>query len=503
MRNSVLAVAPLLLAALQPAPGAAQNEPLSVIDWVQRAPDTPATLPSEAPDGEGRGQPPPVQVSPLDGGEDTLIGLVPSRVTGLSETLWTGSDPERLHDMLLALPTPRLPAAQSLLYALLLTEARGPGNDQREADLFSLARIRTLMRLGALEPAAALAEQAGVTRDAAHFAAYLDIALLTGEEDAACTTLEAAPHLAPDMAHRVFCAVRTGDWALAALLFDSGRAIGVFEPGMEAVLERFLDPELADELSPLPAPLPAEQSPLLFRLHEALGEPLPTQRLPRAYAVADLRDLAGWKAQLEAAERLAQAGALPANRLLGLYTQRRAAASGGIWDRVQAIQRLDTAIAAGSADAVEKTLPDAWDAMREAGLASPFATLFAESATALPLQGLAREIARDMRFITPETGAGLPVASGPLPVLRVKANHPLADAVARGFDGPVARPDLETLATRDRKGEALLRTLALLEAGAAGDPASLSAALSTLRVLGQERTARRAAAEVLVLGPFS
>ena len=48
-------------------------------------------------------------------------------------------------------------------------------------------------------------------------------------------------------------------------------------------------------------------SPLLFRLHEAIGEPLPTGALPRAYAVADLRDLAGWKPQLEAAERLAVA----------------------------------------------------------------------------------------------------------------------------------------------------------------------------------------------------
>ena len=56
-------------------------------------------------------------------------------------------------------------------------------------------------------------------------------------------------------------------------------------------------------------------TPLLFRLHEAIGEPLPTGNLPRSYAVADLRDLAGWKPQLEAAERLAVTGALPANRL--------------------------------------------------------------------------------------------------------------------------------------------------------------------------------------------
>lgn len=502
MRNSVLAVPTLLLAALQPAPAAAQAEPLSVIDWVQRAPAMVAPPPLTRPGGD-RPLTPSVTVAPLDDGDTSLIGLVPSRVTGLSETLWTGSDPGRLHDLLLGLPTPRLPAAQSLLYALLLTEAQGPGNDRREADLFTLARIRTLMRMGALEPAAALAEQAGVTRDAAHFAAYLDIALLTGEEDAACAVLATAPHLAPDIAHRIFCAVRGGDWALAALLFDNGRALGLLEPGMEAVLERFLDPELADELSPLPAPLPADQSPLLFRLHEALGEPLPTRRLPRAYAVADLRDLAGWKAQLEAAERLTQAGALSPNRLLGLYTERRPAASGGIWDRVRAVQRLDTALATGSADAVEKTLPDAWDAMRDAGLASALATLFADGLGALPLQGLAREIARDMAFILPESGAQAPVGSTPLPVQRAKAGHPLADAVARGLGGTVARPGIGEMAARDRKGEELLRTLALLEAGAAGDPASLSAALDTLRALGQERTARRAAAEVLVLGPFS
>ena len=53
-----------------------------------------------------------------------------------------------------------------------------------------------------------------------------------------------------------------------------------------------------------------------------------------AFAQADMRDNTGWKAQLEAAERLARNGVLDPNQLLGLYTEEKAAASGGVWDRV-------------------------------------------------------------------------------------------------------------------------------------------------------------------------
>ena len=66
--------------------------------------------------------------------------------------------------------------------------------------------------------------------------------------------------------------------------------------------------------------------------------------LPLAFAHAELRDTAGWKSQIESAERLARAGVIAPNVLLGLYTERLPAASGGVWDRAAAFQRFESAL---------------------------------------------------------------------------------------------------------------------------------------------------------------
>jgi hypothetical protein len=496
MRNEVIRFAALAIALWSAGDGRAQDEPLSVIDWVQRSPDArPEAPPAAEP---AAALPPDVRVDPLDGQPTELVGLVPARVTGLPETLWQNSLSPHVEARLAALPHLRVPAGQALLYALLLTEAYPPRERGPADDLFTVARIRTLLRLGALDPAAALAEQAGVDRDPAHFAVYMDVALLSGSEDEACAVLSARPYLAPDLATRIFCAIRAGDWALAALLFDTGRALDAFSPNLAAALERFIDPEFADGADALPAPLPEEISPLLFRLYETIGEPLPTRGLQPAYAHADLRDIAGWKAQLEAAERLARAGAVPANQLLGLYTARAPAASGGIWDRVAAVQRFDTALGTGSPDAVAKTLPDAWDAMRDADLGAPFATLFSAPLANIPLGGFAALVKQDMALIT--SGGRTPAPTEA--IIARAARHPLGSAITAGLRGTAARADLVTLARDDRSGEALLAALRLLEAGAAGDPSALASGLSSLQAMGQGATAQRAAAEILVLELF-
>ncbi|MEM6887839.1 MAG: hypothetical protein AAF636_06825 [Pseudomonadota bacterium] len=492
----------------------AQGDPLSVIDWVQRNPaaDAEIVMPNQSlnPRASGAavretasGLPPNVEVEPLDQQTTRLIGLVPSRVSGLPPSVWQGSQPDRLDQMLTSLQTFKVPAAQSALYALLLTEAQSPGRDAEEADLFTLARVRTLMRFGALDPAMALIEQADVTRDAAHFAAYMDIALLTGAEDTACAVQTDRPALAPDLAHQVFCAVRTGDFALAALLFGSARSLEIFAPPVEAALSRFIDPELADGAAPLRVPIPTAVTPLLFRLHEAIGEPLPSRSLPLAYAVANLRDLAGWKAQLEAAERLARGGALPANRLLGYYSDRKPAASGGIWDRVASVQRLDKALAARSANDVSAALPAAWQAMHEADLAVPFAILFSPALDRIPATGSTRRIIWEMAQVLPtSTNGDTSVRSIPA-LVAAATSRSVASAVDLGFSDGAARSDLIALKRQNRQGEALLLALQLLENGAAGDPVSLAAGLGSLRALGQESIARDAAAQIIILGPYS
>lgn len=503
----------VLIAALA-GPVAAQQEPLSVIDWVKRNPDQPpmtsAVLPQRfeppvAPDARV----PDVTVAPLGEQARRIIGIVPASVTGLPETLWSGSSASALADQLADLPSLRLPAAQALLYTLLLTEAIAPGQDAESEDILTLARVTALSRFGAHDPALALLEQADVTRDPQHFAAYMDLALLTGDEDRACAILSGKPYLAPSLAHRSFCAARRGDWPTAALLYDTGYTLGAITGPQGTALERFLHPE-SFEFNP-PLPRPETMTPLLFRLHEAIGEPFPTGALPRSYAVADLRDLAGWKPQLEAAERLAVTGALPANRLLGLYTAREPAASGGVWNRVIAIQRFESALRTRSSDAIAKSLPPAWAEMQKVGLEIQFAELFAEPLQRYALDGNAGKISQAMGLLSSDYSAVARQDDIP-PLLAALAGvegiepsglDMRASALVQGMDVANARADLSEMARNGRMGEAILRSLILLDGGASGDPVALSQALATLRAFGLEDTARRAALQILLLERYS
>ncbi|WP_299674968.1 hypothetical protein [uncultured Roseobacter sp.] len=489
----------------------AQEAPLSVIDWVQQNPGQPAmtsvAMPQAEPPVTPSGETPAIDVKPLNEEAPRIIGLVPGNVTGLPQDLWKASDPQALSRQLTSLPDFRLPAAQALLFTALLTEAEAPGRDAEDEDLFTLARVATLQRYGALDPALALIEQADVTRDSAHFAAYMDLALLTGEEWLACNILTAQPHLAPGIAARIFCAARQGDWATAALLFDTARALEAMSADQSALLDRFLHPEAFEGARPLRPP--RDITPLLFRLHEAIGEPLPTRPLPRAFAVADLRDLAGWKAQIEAAERLAETGALPDNRLLGLYSDRQPAASGGVWDRVRAIQQFDTALGTGSAEAVAKTLPAAWAAMQEAGLETTFAGLFAPGLARVPLQGPTADLAETLALLSPDYAAAARTSDRALlkaVALGDPTGLPAEDSIARAirdaFAPEAARTDLLAQAQTGALGATILETLVLLEDGAAGNPRALTEALGTLRALGFEDTVRRASLQILLLDRF-
>ncbi len=498
-------------AGLTAGPGAAQDKPLSVIDWLDQKPQSvalPNQAPPEAPVAQS-GTTPQVQTAPLGTQALRQIGLVPPDVTNLPADIWRNSDVNQLVRLLGSLPDAQLPAAQALLYTLVLAEAQGPEGDADAEDAFTLARVDALVRYGALDPAMALIEQAGVDRDAAHFAAFMDVALLTGSEDTACAILAAQPHLAPSHAHRVFCAARRGDWATGALLWETGSALGLLTPQDTALLDRFLNPDLFEDAAPLPQPLPARVTPLSFRLHETIGEPLSSRPLPRAYAVADLRDLTGWKAQLEAAERLTRSGALPENRLLGIYTARLPAASGGIWDRVAALQRFETALRTRSVDAVTKTLPPVWAAMQAAELEVSFASLFGDGLGQLNLSGPAAGIAQKVRLLSPDRAEAARQPSGNASALLngialgqvdgLKANTDLGRAILRAWTEDTARPNLVRIAQSGRVGEALLRTLLLLNDGAEGDLNALSTALGTLRALGQEDTARSAAIQTVLL----
>ncbi len=494
------------------------DAPLSVIDWLgTQAPDATAPVRTRPPQAAKKDEPPvtksgtapSVTVMPLGEGGPRVIGLVPKAVTGLPADIWAGSDAPRIIAQIEKLHDPILPAEQALLYTVLLADAQAPKGGVAAGDALALARVEKLVTLGALDPALSLIEQAGVTTSPDHFDLWMQISLLGGTEDRACATLTAAPHLTRDYGTRIFCAARGGKWDNAALTFGSAQALGLMSDEKLDLMDRFLNPEAFEGEAPLTAP--RIMDPLSFRLFETIGEPLPTGNLPRAYAVADLRDIAGWKSQLEAAERLTRAGALPDNRLLGLYTERKAAASGGIWDRVVALQRFEAALNTRSADAVAKTLPPVWTAMHDAGLEVSFATLFSDQLAAIDLTGRAADIALTIGLLSPSyesAAARAPtkslltaIAAGEMPDVAPDEtkDDAMRLAVFEAFTTAVPRADLIANVRQQRLGESILVLLDLLHDGASGDASALRDALATLRALGLEDTARRVALQTLLL----
>lgn len=517
IRTTLLAI---VVPSLAPFMAAAQA-PLSAIDWLSLpspivsrvTPITPQT-PANEPAVSQTAITPDVTVTTLDAPRRDAVGLLPSSVTGLPRNLWQSSESGTLSSLIVKQDDLALPAMQSLLYTLLLAEADSPaisatnGKNTETGYQFLLARIDKLIELGAVEPAEALIDRAGAATPEL-FSRWFDLTLLAGFEDEACKALKEKPFLAPDYLSRVYCTARTGDWAAAALIVDTAQALNLMSASDLRLISQFLDPEMVDATAPLTPP--QKITPLVFRLFEDAGAPLPTMSLPRAYAMADLRDTAGWKAQLTAAERLTRTGALAENRLIGHFTARHPAASGGIWDRVEAIQRFDIAIKSGDPGAVSKTLLDAWGAMKVARLEVPFARFYAKALMRLPLTKEAGDLAFRIGLLSPDYEAIanakkapndtekflISIAKGAPPVVR---SDRLKQAISAGFHDDARPPNTVTLQLEGGKlGEAILSAMSLFTSGYSGNLDDLTSAISTFRMVGLEDTARRGALQILLL----
>ena len=508
-----LAVAGGVLGAAPGGPARAQGDagtadaPQTAIPWLGDSLDRP-TRADERPAAPPAAN--PVTVTTLGATRADAAGLLPGSVTGLPADTIAGSDPTRLAALYRRQPADALPAMHGLVRMLLLAELDPPRAASADDSLFA-ARIDALMRLGAVEQAQALLERAG-PRDRALFARWFDAALLTGDDEAMCAALRAAPALAPGLDGRVFCLARGGDFPAAWLTLDGARALDVLDAQADRRLAQFLDPELYEGAPPPPAPRP--MTPLAFRLLDGIGETPATRDLPAAYAVADLRRTSGWKAQIDAAERLARTGALDANRLLALYTARRPSASGGAWERAAAVQALDDALTRADAAAVAAALPHAVARMAEAGLLVPLATLYGARLAELELQGMACHLAKRLALLSPDPAAAVaridPDAAADLPPRLAFAtalargaapDPPPGDALARTVaDGLAAAPpaDLMRLVAEDRLGEALLTVAARLGDGAASDPQDAVEGLAFLRGVGMTDVAMRTAMQMLL-----
>ena len=491
-------------------PLAAQaEEPLSAIDWLSQSVATPAPVPVDParPTATGGVTQGSVAVTVIGAPSADAVGLLPPKVTGLPVNLW---GPGRTNDIAALLTAERvdsLPALRGLLLTVLLAEALPPADAGTAATLL-MARIDKLLDMGALDQARALLDAAG-SRDPGLFRRSFDVALLTGEEDRGCRIMVESPGLAPTFPARIFCLARSGDWNAAALTLRTGQALGYITDEEDALLSRFLDPDLFEGEPPLPAP--ARVTPLAWRMFEAIGEPLSTATLPIAFAHAELRPQAGWKAQVEAAERLARAGAISPNVLLGLYTERRAAASGGVWDRVSAFQRFEAALDKGDQGAIARILPEIWSQMTEQELEVPFADLYGKRLSAIPFMGEAAEIAFAVGLLSPdfESIAADHAPTNPREAFLVGLANgnltgltppdSLARAIAPAFLGHEPDADLSQLVAEGRTGEAILIAIEKVERGVQGDLDGVTDGLALLRKVGMDKAARRTALELILL----
>ncbi|CAM3178962.1 hypothetical protein PANO111632_06725 [Paracoccus nototheniae] len=486
-----------LLLALGGSPQAvmAQSQPLSASDWLSgsvrgplressawrpgdvRPPDRPGGRPQPTATSGAVG---PVQVTRLDQGDPDHTGTQSPRRAGVPVDLWAGSDPARLAQMVLSTPA-RLQSMQALLRRVLTAQLApptgavdsvAPGVAPGLGGQLFLARADRLLDMGALDEAQALLTAAGPGQPEI-FRRLFDIALLEGDESRACAIMNGTPGIAPSFAARIFCLAQTGDWAAAAVSLHGAETLGLIDERQAILLTHFLDDAFVDSAHLLE---PADRiTPLEFRIHEAVGQPLPTLPLPVAFAQSDLRLNGGFKARLEAAERLARAGALPPTELRAIYGEQRPAASGGVWERASVMRTLEAALAGGD---LTQALPRAFDEFRLAGMADLLAGMVAADLPPDIADPRTAEVAGLLRG-----WVGLP--GGTIPDLPPE------------MAAPVPTPPAA------QKGEALLGAMTDIDAAIEGDLARAGRGIAMLRALGLPEDADRAEAQVALIAQMT
>ena len=492
------------------------SAPLSAIDWLSQSVVTPANASTanqparagEAPVTKTGALPTPITMSVLDAPRLGGVGILPTARSGFPRALWGMDNSDQILPLISAANVEGIPALQGLLITLLLAESDAP----LAGDQLLTVRIDKLLDMGALDQAYALIEAAGITANADLFRRAFDVSLLTGQEDRACNALKSAPGIVPAPPARIFCAARTGAWSMASLTLQAETSLGGVTPIESDLLGRFLDPESTS--APMPAP-PKPLTPLIWRIYDALGETIPTATLPLAFSHAELGPRAGWKAQIEAAERLARAGVLAPNLLLGVYTDRVPAASGGVWDRVDAFQRFDAAISKNDAGLIAQTLPRAYQMMKSVELEVPFAALYGEALAKVGLTGEAGDMAYELGLLSPraesltatsdlgtsDTGqrrqflAGLSRGD----IAGLTPPDSMGRAIAPAFSDAPLPDDLAAMVASKHVGQAILAAIDRINTGVLGEERAVTEGLALLRALGLESAARATALQLMIL----
>lgn len=509
----VAAVLPLALPC-----GLRAAEPRSAIPWLSQSIEIDGTPPPPSRARSGRTAPGEdvITVTPLGDIRRDAVGLLTPERSGFARALWGNGTTPEVRALVLDHPDQGVPEAQALFHRLLVAEADPPGGDAGTGDSVLVARVDRLLEMGALDEALALIQRAG-PESPDLFRRWFDTSLLLDQPAEPCAALRQNPSLSPTLPARVFCLARGGDWNAAEITLTLGQQVGSIPAAEEALLARFLDPEIFEEEEGPPVPDPL--TPLDFLMREAVGLPRPSGALPLAFLHPDLDPHAPMRNHVEAAERLAVSGALGPAGLFAAYRSGVPAASGGLWSRAAAVQALDAGLEGDGGAALGPLVLAADSLLTERGLRVALAAEYSgrlarvdagkldpaarASVAELLLLAGAPDAARQA-FGTPDARfAALLAIAGAGPVPGASAGD-LADAALSGLNAPAPDDDGATpmagLLAEGRQGQAILAALDLVEAGPAVDPRALRTALAALGDAGQEESARRIALQTLLAG---
>ena len=482
-------------------PMAAQT-PLSAIDWLSKANSKfqRSILEIKNVDVEKTND---IQVSTLNSNEYQAIGLLPIYVTGIPTTIWRNSSFDDLEYSFKTMPTFSYSPIQELVYSLLLAEARPPLNEPSRY-AFLEVRLDKLLNYGAVDPAIALVERASPVPERM-IPQLFDISLLSSNNFPICEPVFQNTENRELQAELIYCYARKGDWLTAHLILQTEKVLGDLTDREISLLSRYLEVDFNVDLTAL-LPPPESITPLEYRLYEAIGEPIPAEYLPIQFSQSDLSGENGWRAQVIAAERLSLTGAIPENQILGIYTNHRPGASGGMWDRIKVINNLDVAL--DDKENLEESFQDAWKVFKQTNQLTVFAKLFGLRVFEENLSPKSKKIAANLLLLTnnfritegywdpSDIRFGLTAGD----FSNVKVSDETEKIILQIFTEPSMPFIVEQKLNQGKLGEVILNALLQFELGIEGNLKDFSESLSTLNLIGLETTARRAALTHLVLG---
>ena len=509
-----LAMAAVLASAAQ------AQAPRSAIDWLSESLMQPPNFVITPPGRTGHPlENTPISAMSLDMVSRDAAGLLPPEVTGFPRAIWGDTPSALAAQQLRAVKRSAVPEVMSLYKQVLLAQSDPPQDAGPEGALF-LARLDILFAMGALDEAETLILLAGVSEPEV-FRRWFEIALIGQRTNAPCAALQARPALSDDIATRVICLARSGDWNAAAITVSLAESLGQITVEDADLLVRFLDPEMFADLPDNGNPDPLD--PITFTLRESLALPRPDTPLPLPYLNADLNLRTPARQRIEAAERLVRASAMPPNLLFAAYRGARAASSGGVWGRAEHVQELDAALVGEDGARLAEAISTAMVAFSDAGLLYAFAFEYADTLAHFPPD-------EDTGQIAPRIRRLLLIADRPMaqwatlgradpPMVQfatrlasrdpVQGISPYSDALPEAIHLAFAnitppQQDIPALMARIDAGnfaEVLLRALALLADGRDAAPQALHEGLFLLRKLGLEDAARRVAIQLLLIEP--